>query len=151
VEVVEVPEKTLGTVLRFDQIKGYGFIAPRDGGDDVFMHANDLLDEKSLFETGATVEFVLEHEERGPKASFVQLVARRPQRSSGGAGARGPASAARLQDSEDDGFVDIVAKDEFLTQITELLLALQPSLTGTQILAVRKAVLGYCTSQEWVA
>ena len=49
-----------GKVLRFDEIRGYGFIAPEDGGDDVFMHANDFRDDETLFRPGAVVEFDLE-------------------------------------------------------------------------------------------
>ena len=140
---------TRGTVLRFDQIKGYGFIAPKEGGEDVFLHANDLLDDKHLFESGATVEFVLEHGERGAKASFVRLVAAAPA-----AADRATPVAARTAprpgDSDDEGFVDVLSKAEFLEQVTERLLAIQPSLTGAQILAVRQSMQDYCIAQEWV-
>src|SRR5689334_7019273 len=63
-----------GKVLRFDETQGYGFIAPDDGGDDVFDHANDLLDSKPLFRSGQRVKFKLGYGERGPKASDVQIV-----------------------------------------------------------------------------
>lgn len=147
---------TRGTVLRFDPIKGYGFIAPQDGGDDVFMHVNDMLDEKGLFEAGVTVEFVLEHEARGPKASFVHFVAPRPNRPVPPGMPAGPTPpvglrATRSRDSEDDDFVEIVPKALFLQEVTERLLTVQPTLTGAQILAVRAAMLEYCTSLEWVA
>ena len=64
---------TTGKILRFDEIRGYGFIAPDDGGEDVFMHANDLRDNKHLFRPGIKVEFEVEDGERGLKAAEVRL------------------------------------------------------------------------------
>lgn len=33
-----------GTVKFFDEIKGFGFITPRDGGKDIFVHTTGLQD-----------------------------------------------------------------------------------------------------------
>ncbi|WP_345034392.1 cold shock domain-containing protein [Kutzneria kofuensis] len=38
-----------GRVLRFDDVRGFGFIAPDSGSEDVFVHANDLSEDKSVF------------------------------------------------------------------------------------------------------
>lgn len=46
-----------GKVLRFDDTRGYGFIVPDGGGEDVFVHANELLDEKVSYGAGTPVEF----------------------------------------------------------------------------------------------
>lgn len=57
-----------GKVVRFDEVRGYGFIAPDGGGEDVFVHANVLGDDKYVFGPGLRVEFEVSDGDRGPKA-----------------------------------------------------------------------------------
>lgn len=56
---------TTGTVKWFNESKGYGFIAPQDGGDDVFVHYSAI--EGSGFRTLAEGQKVNFEVERGPK------------------------------------------------------------------------------------
>jgi len=54
-----------GTVKWFNEAKGYGFIAPQDGGDDVFVHYSAI--QGSGFRTLAEGQVVKFDVERGPK------------------------------------------------------------------------------------
>ena len=58
-----------GTVKWFNNSKGYGFITPEDGSQDVFVHHNSIQGEgyKSLDE-GQTVEFEVQQGQKGPEA-----------------------------------------------------------------------------------
>ena len=63
-----------GTVKWFNDAKGYGFIAPDDGGKDVFVHFSAIAGDgfRTLAE-GAKVEFVPEQGQKGPQATNVVL------------------------------------------------------------------------------
>jgi CspA family cold shock protein len=64
-----------GTVKWFNETKGFGFIAPQDGGPDVFVHYSVIQGTgfKKLAE-GQSVEFESETGPKGMQATFVRAL-----------------------------------------------------------------------------
>jgi CspA family cold shock protein len=118
-----------GRVLRFDDVRGFGFIAPDSGSEDVFVHANDLSEDKSVFKPGTTVEFQIEEGDRGLKAVDVRRTGR-----SGGRGSGGPGGGGGVVSG-------------FGAELTEALLVEVPDLTGAQIVRIRETVADLARSR----
>lgn len=125
-----------GTVLRFDAVRGYGFIAPDDGGEDVFVHANDIGELKNRLRSGTRVDYETENGERGLKASFLRIVS-------------SPAARAAASDDDDD-VCDVLLPRDFAAEVTEKLLHGVPTLTGGQIVQIRQALTELATRHGWV-
>ncbi|MDP9955216.1 MULTISPECIES: cold-shock protein [Epilithonimonas] len=60
-----------GTVKFFNEAKGFGFIAPSEGGADIFVHSSGL-DSKSIRENDQVV-FEVQKSDRGLNAINVKL------------------------------------------------------------------------------
>ncbi|MFI0367928.1 cold shock domain-containing protein [Actinomadura sp. KC06] len=133
-----------GRILRFDEVRGYGFIVPDGGGEDVFVHANELLDDKAAFSPGTAVEFEVTEGERGLKAFAVRAVSS-PSNGSASVVDRAPAG-----DSNDDMLCDVLSRKELSREIVDVLLAEAPDLTGGQIVKIRGSIVEIAHKHGWI-
>jgi len=60
-----------GTVKFFNETKGFGFITPSAGGQDVFVHSTGLIDE---IRENDKVEFEVENGRKGLNAVNVKVI-----------------------------------------------------------------------------
>ncbi|MFE4330581.1 cold-shock protein [Streptomyces sp. NPDC056831] len=123
-----------GRVVRFDSVRGYGFIAPESGRDDVFLHVNDMHVAEEYVRPGVKVEFEIENGDRGPKASAVRLA---------------PGTEGEPAAPFDDSLCDVLSTEEFIREATEVLLTSAPSLTGEQILQARAGLARFAKGHSW--
>jgi CspA family cold shock protein len=72
-EIHPMSNRQNGTVKWFNDEKGYGFITPQSGGDDLFVHFKAIESDgfKSLKE-GQAVSFVAEKGQKGMQAAQVR-------------------------------------------------------------------------------
>ncbi|KFU75426.1 hypothetical protein BB31_41580 [Amycolatopsis lurida NRRL 2430] len=132
-----------GKVLRFDDVRGYGFVAPDDGNEDFFLHVNDLECDKRLIVPGVRVRFAAEEGDRGLKASRVNLAEQQ---------AEAPPAVAQPAGVvyEDEMACDVLTAQELRDELTEALLTCVPGLTGQQILAVRAGIVELARKYCWI-
>jgi CspA family cold shock protein len=132
-----------GKVVRFDEFRGYGFVAPTTGGEDVFLHVNDLQFDKRLLGPGVLVEFDVEEGDRGLKASHVRMISKPADRPESGL-------QPRSEPRADDDLCDVLSVKEFLEEVTETLLEAAPTITGDQIVHIRQRMAQLAHTHGWV-
>lgn len=63
---------SIGKVKWFNGSKGFGFIEPDDGGDDLFVHRSEIKTEGyASLDEGQSVEFEVGQVKKGPCATNV--------------------------------------------------------------------------------
>lgn len=124
---------------------------PDGGGEDVFVHANELAGDKSDLISGTVVEFESMESDRGLKAFGVRVLSR-PESGKSSPPVRN--SSPPVRDSSpaflDDRLCDVLAPGELRDDLTEALLANVPDLTGVQILRIREKFMTLATEHGWV-
>ncbi|MEV0618501.1 cold shock domain-containing protein [Nonomuraea sp. NPDC050404] len=163
-----------GKIISFDEYRGFGFIAPDRGGEDVFLHVNDLDGDKRLISVDTRVEFMVENGGKGLKAAHarvldrpaapkitlppVSLPATPTPATIASIVSPGPAAPAPVPaqapapdgQANDAGFCDVLSAREFTQEITEAVLAAVPTMTAEQILGVRACLIDFARAHGWV-
>jgi cold shock protein len=148
-----------GKVVQFDDIRGYGFIAPDKGGEDVFVHANVLTDDKFLFVPGLPVEFEVTEGDRGLKAYAVHVLQEQIEAAAPApkpipaprppAPVVTPKAASSHADDEDD-LCDVLTAPAFRQELMELVLESEPTLTAAQIKQLLRVLTELGARHGWV-
>jgi cold shock protein len=140
-----------GRVIRYDDIKGYGFIAPSDGGEDVFVHANEFTEAGQRVSAGTKVEFRVLEGDRGLKAYDVRILDdQEPARIQVANGLAAHEDSHPAAEPAEDDLCEVLPEREFVQQITDLLLTAAPQLTGATIVDLRGHLVQFARKNGWV-
>ena len=63
-----MPSMDTGVVRKWIEERGFGFITPNNGGEDLFIHANDIGGGIRSLEEGEEVEFDVDHNDGRSRA-----------------------------------------------------------------------------------
>ncbi len=131
-----------GTIIQFNAAKGYGFIEPDNGGEDVFVHLNDLNDDPVLARPGTRLEFNVLRSGRGLKASDITIL---------GPVSKMPVAAAPVASTTtEDSLVDVLSRSDYAREITDVLITVLPHIKASEIIEVRQRLCAAADHRGWL-
>ncbi|GAA4389124.1 cold-shock protein [Tsukamurella soli] len=151
-----------GKVVYFDSQRGFGFLNPEGGGDDVFLHVNDIDFDEELLRPDVAVTFDVIDAEKGKKAINVAVVgggdaprrSDRPERRDHGdrhdRGDRRERDHKGKPESRPRRESGALGMQGFLDEVTELLLDSSDTLTAGQIIEIRQRFADFAYGRGWV-
>lgn len=132
-----------GRIVQFNQARGYGFIAPDDGGDDVFLHSEELKPYQGTVRVGTRVQFEIVDGQRGLKAYDVTVL-------------ESPAPPLRAtlprptSEPSDDDMSEVIPAAEYAREITDALISFCPDVTAAQIVEIRERLTVAARKRGWL-
>ncbi len=66
--------KQKGTIKFFNSQKGFGFITPDDGSEELFVHTSNVQGNAQSLREGQKVEYVKRPGRKGPEATEVSII-----------------------------------------------------------------------------
>jgi CspA family cold shock protein len=164
-----------GTVVRFDDARGFGFIEQDDGGQDLFVHASEVECAEQALVRGARVGYQAVQSSRGTRAVRVHVLQPSSQRSAVPSPeptsvastatavdmpiaqrATAPPSAGRASKSpvnpaaDEDTMCDFLSMAQYNEEVTNVLLNSAPDLTAAQIVQIRSRLTESAGRHGWI-
>ncbi|MEU0156545.1 cold-shock protein [Micromonospora fulviviridis] len=134
-----------GRIIRFNAERGFGFIAPDDGGEDIFLHAQQLGPDRDTISAGTPVQFEGVKGQRGYRAHAVTVLA--PQASEGPAA---PIAETRPETDNDEDLLEVISAAQYANEITDAIIRSCPDVTAAQIVAARQRLVSAAGRRGWL-
>jgi hypothetical protein len=114
----------------------------------VFIHANDLAAMTEPVTPGTRLAFRVVNSGRGPKAFDVRVVSRSEAAGREVPLAPAPSGGSAPADAED--LCEVLSERRFLSEVTELILRADGTVTAAQVLAIREGLSKFAKAHGWV-